>query len=298
MGCYSVLCELDVAAHKIGIMKVVKTVEEMQQTARECRMSGRRIALVPTMGALHEGHLSLIDQAKESADLVIVSIYVNPTQFAPNEDYRVYPRDLDRDLEICDAKGVNYVFVPTDEQIYPDDHTFFVDEEKLSKTLCGESRQNHFRGVATICTKLFNITCPDFVVVGMKDAQQAILLNRLIRNMNFPIELIVGPTVRDEDGLALSSRNKSLSSSQREEALKIYKSLMAAQALVDKGINNTDRLKAEVTNHLDSLRLRVIYVKTVNLETLQEIRQIAPGQTLLAVAVWVDQVRLIDNLVL
>lgn len=298
MGCYSVLCELDVAAHKIGIMKVVKTVEEMQQTARECRMSGRRIALVPTMGALHEGHLSLIDQAKESADLVIVSIYVNPTQFAPNEDYRVYPRDLDRDLEICDAKGVNYVFVPTNEQIYPDDHTFFVDEEKLSKTLCGESRQNHFRGVATICTKLFNITCPDFVVVGMKDAQQAILLNRLIRNMNFPIELIVGPTVRDEDGLALSSRNKSLSSSQREEALKIYKSLMAAQALVDKGINNTDRLKAEVTNHLDSLRLRVIYVKTVNLETLQEIRQIAPGQTLLAVAVWVDQVRLIDNLVL
>ena len=298
MGCYSVLCELDVAAHKIGIMKVVKTVEEMQQTARECRMSGRRIALVPTMGALHEGHLSLIDQAKESADLVIVSIYVNPTQFAPNEDYRVYPRDLDRDLEICDAKGVNYVFVPTDEQIYPDDHTFFVDEEKLSKTLCGESRQNHFRGVATICTKLFNITCPDFVVVGMKDAQQAILLNRLIRNMNFPIELIVGPTVRDEDGLALSSRNRGLTSGQREEALKIYKSLMAAQALVDKGITNTDRLKAEVTNHLDSLRLRVIYVKTVNLETLQEIREIVPGQTLLAVAVWVDQVRLIDNLVL
>ena len=292
------VCKLDDAAQKIGIMKVVKTVEEMQQTARECRMSGRRIALVPTMGALHEGHLSLIDQAKESADLVIVSIYVNPTQFAPNEDLRSYPRDLERDLQICDAKGVHYVFAPSDEQMYPADHTFFVDEEKLSKTLCGESRQNHFRGVSTICTKLFNITCPDFVVVGMKDAQQAILLNRLIRNMNFPIELIVGPTVRDEDGLALSSRNRGLTSGQREEALKIYKSLMAAQALVDKGTTNTDRLKAEVTNHLDSLRLRVIYVKTVNLETLQEIREIAPGQTLLAVAVWVDQVRLIDNLVL
>ena len=298
MGCYSVLCKLDDVPQKIGIMKVVKTVEEMQQTARECRMSGRRIALVPTMGALHEGHLSLIDQAKESADLVIVSIYVNPTQFAPNEDLRSYPRDLERDLEICETKGVHFVFTPTDEQMYPEDHTFFVDEEKLSKTLCGESRQNHFRGVSTICTKLFNITCPDFVVVGMKDAQQAILLNRLIRNMNFPIELIVGPTVRDEDGLALSSRNRGLTSGQREEALKIYKSLMAAQALVDKGITNTDRLKAEVTNHLDSLRLRVIYVKTVNLETLQEIREIVPGQTLLAVAVWVDQVRLIDNLVL
>jgi pantoate--beta-alanine ligase len=293
-----VLCLLDRGAQKIGIMKVVKTVEEMQQTARECRMSGRRIALVPTMGALHEGHLSLIDQARESADLVIVSIYVNPAQFAPNEDFNAYPRTLERDLEICQTKGVNYVFAPSDSEMYPEDHSYYVDEERLSKTLCGESRQNHFRGVSTICTKLFNITCPDFVVVGMKDAQQAILLNRLIRNLNFPIELIVGPTVRDEDGLALSSRNKNLTSGQRTEALKIYKSLMAAQALVDKGISNTDRLKAEVTNHLNSLRLRVIYVKTVNLETLQEIREVVPGQTLLAVAVWVDQVRLIDNLVL
>ena len=292
------LCLLDRGAQKIGIMKVVKTVEEMQQTARECRMSGRRIALVPTMGALHEGHLSLIDQARESADLVIVSIYVNPAQFAPNEDFNAYPRTLERDLEICQTKGVNYVFAPSDSEMYPEDHSYYVDEERLSKTLCGESRQNHFRGVSTICTKLFNITCPDFVVVGMKDAQQAILLNRLIRNLNFPIELIVGPTVRDEDGLALSSRNKNLTSGQRTEALKIYKSLMAAQALVDKGISNTDRLKAEVTNHLNSLRLRVIYVKTVNLETLQEIREVVPGQTLLAVAVWVDQVRLIDNLVL
>jgi pantoate--beta-alanine ligase len=279
-------------------MKVVKTVEEMQQAARQCRMSGRRIALVPTMGALHEGHLSLVDLARESSDVVIVSIYVNPSQFAPNEDFQSYPRHLERDLEICQAKGVNYVFAPGDGEMYPDDHTFFVDEEKVSKTLCGMSRANHFRGVSTVCTKLFNITCPDFVVVGMKDAQQAILLNRLIRNLNFPIELVVGPTVREEDGLALSSRNQNLTKIQREEALKIYQALMAAQGLYDKGIRNTDRLIAEVTNHLAGLRIRVIYVKTVSLEDLRDVREITPGQTLLAVAVWVDQVRLIDNLVL
>jgi pantoate--beta-alanine ligase len=279
-------------------MKVVKTVEEMQQAARQCRMSGRRIALVPTMGALHEGHLSLVDLARESADVVIVSIYVNPSQFAPNEDFQSYPRHLERDLEICQAKGVNYVFAPGDGEMYPYDHTFFVDEEKVSKTLCGMSRANHFRGVSTVCTKLFNITCPDFVVVGMKDAQQAILLNRLIRNLNFPIELVVGPTVREEDGLALSSRNQNLTKIQREEALKIYQALMAAQGLYDKGIRNTDRLIAEVTNHLAGLRIRVIYVKTVSLEDLRDVREITPGQTLLAVAVWVDQVRLIDNLVL
>ena len=279
-------------------MKVVKTVEEMQQEARKCRMSGRRIALVPTMGALHEGHLSLIDLARESADVVIVSIYVNPAQFAPNEDFRSYPRDLDRDLEICQAKGVNLVFAPDDAEMYPDDHTFFVDEDKVSKTLCGMSRSNHFRGVSTVCTKLFNITCPDFVVVGMKDAQQAILLNRMIRNMNFPIELIVGPTVREEDGLALSSRNQNLTTAQRDEALKIYKALMAAQELYANGVKSTDRLIAEVTNHLTGLRIRVIYVKTVSLEDLRDVRDITPGQTLLAVAVWVDQVRLIDNLVL
>ena len=289
---------MDRGFQKIGNMKVVKTVEEMQQEARQCRMSGRRIALVPTMGALHEGHLSLIDLARESADVVIVSVYVNPAQFAPNEDFRSYPRDLDRDLEICQAKGVNFVFAPDDAEMYPDDHSFYVDEDKVSKTLCGMSRSNHFRGVSTVCTKLFNITCPDFVVVGMKDAQQAILLNRMIRNMNFPIELIVGPTVREEDGLALSSRNQNLTTAQREEALKIYKALMAAQELYDKGVKSTDRLIAEVTNHLTGLRIRVIYVKTVSLEDLRDVRDITPGQTLLAVAVWVDQVRLIDNLVL
>lgn len=292
------VCKLDDAAQKIGIMKVVKTVEEMQQTARECRMSGRRIALVPTMGSIHEGHLSLIDLARESADVVIVSIYVNPAQFGPNEDLSSYPRDLERDLDICETKGVNFAFVPDDHEMYPEDHTFFVDEEKISKTLCGVSRPTHFRGVATVCTKLFNIACPDFVVVGMKDAQQAILLNRLIRNLNFPIELIVGPTVRDEEGLALSSRNKNLTSGQKTEALKIYKALMAAKELADKGITNTDRLIAEVTNHMNSLRLRVIYVKTVSLDNMKEVREIVPGQTLLAVAVWLDQVRLIDNIVL
>jgi pantoate--beta-alanine ligase len=280
-------------------MRLIKSVEEMQQASLECRMMGRKIAFVPTMGALHEGHLSLFEQAKESADVVVVSIFVNPTQFAPNEDFHSYPRDLDRDLGICQEKAVDFVFVPEVVDMYPPAHSFFVGEEEISKILCGVSRPNHFRGVSTICTKLFNIILPDFVVVGMKDAQQAVLLNRLIRNLHFPIELIVGPTVRDDDGLALSSRNKGLSESQRKEALNIYQALCSARQLTEKGIINTDRLIAEVTNHLGrSLRLRVIYVKAVNLDDMKDVREVSLGQTLLAVAVWMDQLRLIDNIVL
>ncbi len=260
-------------------------------------MTGRKIAFVPTMGALHEGHLSLVEMAKESADVVVVSIFVNPTQFAPNEDFESYPRDVERDLGILQEMGVDYVFIPSREEMYPADHSFFVDEEKISKTLCGVSRPSHFRGVATVCTKLFNIVLPDFVVVGMKDAQQAILLNRLIRNLHFPTELVVAPTVRDEDGLALSSRNQVLTDSQRTEALKIYKALQAAKELTEKGITNTDRLIAEVTNRMNSLRLRVIYVKAVSLDDMAEVREVVPGQTLVAVAAWVDQIRLIDNIV-
>ena len=278
-------------------MRVVKTVDEMQQASRECRMTGRKIAFVPTMGALHEGHLSLVETAKESADVVAVSIFVNPTQFAPNEDFESYPRDTERDLGILQEMGVDFVFTPTAESMYPDDHTFFVDEEKISKTLCGVSRPSHFRGVATVCTKLLNIVLPDFLVVGMKDAQQAIILNRLIRNLHFPTELVVAPTVRDEDGLALSSRNKKLTESQRVEALKIYQSLKTAKELTEKGTTNTDRLIAEVTNRINSLRLRVIYVKAVSLDDMSDIREVVPGQTLIAVAVWVDQIRLIDNIV-
>lgn len=278
-------------------MRVVKTVDEMQQASRECRMTGRKIAFVPTMGALHEGHLSLVETAKESADVVVVSIFVNPTQFAPNEDFESYPRDTERDLGILREMGVEFVFTPTAEEMYPDDHTFFVDEEKISKTLCGVSRPSHFRGVATVCTKLLNIVLPDFLVVGMKDAQQAIILNRLIRNLHFPTELVVAPTVRDEDGLALSSRNKKLTESQRVEALKIYQSLKTAKELTEKGTTNTDRLIAEVTNRMNSLRLRVIYVKAVSLDDMSDIREVVSGQTLIAVAVWVDQIRLIDNIV-
>ena len=269
----------------------------MQQACRECRMTGRKIAFVPTMGALHEGHLSLVETAKESADVVVVSIFVNPTQFAPNEDFESYPRDTERDLGILQEMGVDFVFTPTAEEMYPDDHTFFVDEEKISKTLCGVSRPSHFRGVATVCTKLLNIVLPDFLVVGMKDAQQAIILNRLIRNLHFPTELVVAPTVRDEDGLALSSRNKKLTESQRVEALKIYQSLKTAKELTEKGTTNTDRLIAEVTNRMNSLRLRVIYVKAVSLDDMSDIREVVSGQTLIAVAVWVDQIRLIDNIV-
>jgi len=277
-------------------MQVIRTVEEMQSTAISLRSGGRLVGFVPTMGALHEGHLGLIDVAQERCDVVVVSIFVNPAQFAPNEDFGNYPRDLEVDLEKCRARGAHYVFVPKQEDIFPADFSTYVVEEQLSKGLCGVSRPGHFRGVATVVMILFNLVRPDVAVFGQKDGQQAAVIRRGVRDLHIPVEIIVGPTVREDDGLALSSRNRYLNPEQRRDAARIPEALEAGRELVERGTSSVERVRAEVTHRLtQSRRLRVIYVEVVDKDTMRPLREIVRGQTMVAVAVWLDQTRLIDN---
>lgn len=278
-------------------MQTIQSVNEMQSHAIGLRSSGRLIGLVPTMGCLHEGHLSLIDIAKEKADKVIVSIFVNPTQFGPSEDYEKYPRVLEQDIEKCRERGADIVFNPSVADMYPEGYSTHVIEERISSGLCGVSRPHHFRGVTTVCLKLFNITRPDFAVFGQKDAQQCAVIRKMVADLNIPAEIVTGPIFRDEDGMATSSRNAYLSVTQREEALSISKSLQIASRMVDSGTRSVDRIVAEVTHHLSmSRRIRVIYVQVVDRETMEPAREILPGKQILCVAAWADQTRLIDNI--
>ncbi|MFP4166304.1 MAG: pantoate--beta-alanine ligase [Opitutales bacterium] len=277
-------------------MQIIQSVNEMQSHAIGLRSSGCLIGLVPTMGSLHEGHLKLIDIAKEKADKVIVSIFVNPKQFAPNEDYENYPREVEADSELCRQRGVDIVFNPDVKDMYPKDYSTFVNEERVSSGLCGISRPHHFRGVTTVCLKLFNITRPDMAVFGQKDAQQLAVIRKMAADLNVPTEIVPGPTVRDEDGLALSSRNRYLSERQRADALAIPRALRIGKELVENGTRNVDRVVAEITHQLTgSRRVRVIYVQVVDRELMEPVREIEPGKHLVCVAAWVDQTRLIDN---
>ena len=279
-------------------MEVIRSASGMQARARGLKREGKTIGFVPTMGFLHEGHLSLVDLLREQCDILLLSIYVNPTQFGAGEDFEKYPRDLDRDLQMARERGVDLVFQPDSAEVYQADASTYVAEELVSRGLCGNARPNHFRGVATVCAKLFNICQPDKVALGQKDAQQVVVLKRMIRDLHFSIEVVVGPILREPDGLAMSSRNAYLQPKQREEALLIFQALEAARILVgEKGSCNVDRVKGEVLSVLQSSRfLRVNYVEVVDRDTLLAEKEIVPGRSLLAVAVWVDQVRLIDNL--
>ena len=278
-------------------MQTIQSVNEMQSHAIGLRSSGRLIGLVPTMGSLHEGHLSLIDIAKEKSDKVIVSIFVNPTQFGPSEDYEKYPRVLEEDIEKCRERGADIVFNPSVDEMYPPGFSTFVTEEQISSGLCGVSRPHHFRGVTTVCLKLFNITRPDLVVLGQKDAQQCAVIRKMVTDLNISVEIVIGPTHRDADGMATSSRNAYLTDSQRQEALCISQSLRTAKNMVDSGTKSVDRIVAEVIHHLSlSRRIRVIYAQVVDRDTMEPAREIIPGQQLLCVAAWADQIRLIDNI--
>ena len=199
-------------------MEIFRKVADMQAFAKKSIREGKKIALVPTMGFLHEGHLSLIDRACAEADVVIVSIFVNPTQFGPTEDLDKYPRDFQRDKDLCEARGASAIFAPEPAEMYYPDRSIWVDEEKLSKKLCGKSRPIHFRGVCTVVSKLFNICLPDVAIFGQKDAQQALIIKRMVRDLNFPVEIIVSPLIRESSGLAMSSRNKYLSEEQKKDA--------------------------------------------------------------------------------
>ncbi|MGE9296242.1 MAG: pantoate--beta-alanine ligase, partial [Puniceicoccales bacterium] len=242
---------------------------------------------------------SLIDHAREKADVVVVSIFVNPTQFGPNEDFERYPRQLQNDLDACEKRGADFVFAPEKSDILPDNFSTHVEEEKCSQGLCGVSRPGHFRGVTTIVAVLFNVCRPDIAIFGQKDAQQAAVIRKMVADLHFPIDVVIAPTVRESDGLAMSSRNRYLDPGQRVDAARLHQALSTGQELVRKGTLSVDRIKAETTHILcQSRRIRIIYVEIVDRDTMKPERVVRPGQSLLTVAIWLEQTRLIDNVTL
>ena len=279
-------------------MKLYKRISDLQRDILKLKREGKRIGFVPTMGYLHEGHLSLARYARRENDIVVISIFVNPTQFGPREDYRRYPRDLKRDLRLAREEGVDIVFYPSVEEMYPTKYRTYVEVEELSNVLCGKSRPGHFRGVTTVCAKLFNIVLPDVAYFGQKDAQQAIIIKRMVRDLNFPLKIKVLPIVREKDGLALSSRNVYLSSEERKEATVLYRSLKIAEQMVKEGVKDSRKIKRRVRSMISRKETaKIDYVEIVSLEDLEPVTVI-DKPALLALAVWFGKARLIDNTIL
>lgn len=279
-------------------MKICKTIPDMHAACGALRHQGKRLGLVPTMGALHEGHLSLVRAANSQCDVVAVSIFVNPTQFGPNEDFSRYPRTFDRDRELLDKEGVDLIFAPSVDEMYPQGTITYVTVEGLSDKLCGKSRPGHFRGVTTVVSKLFHIIEPDAAFFGQKDAAQAAIIRRMARDLNLAVEIVVCPIVREPDGLAMSSRNSYLDPQQRQSALVLYRSLMHIQELFGKGERTSAKLIAaakEVLAGWPSVRLD--YFEIVNPETLDPVEEVY-RDALVAVAAFVGSTRLIDNILL
>lgn len=281
-------------------MQVIESISEMQEVVakRRSRRRGKTIALVPTMGHLHPGHLSLVKLAKKKADTVILSLFVNPTQFGINEDFNKYPRNRQRDLELCKEHGVDIVFAPLVKKIFPPGYSTYIKEDRLSAGLCGVSRPVLFRGVCTIVIKLLNIMRPDILFLGRKDAQQAAVVKKMVSDLHIPVRVLMGTTIREKSGLAISSRNIYLNETQKRDATIIYQALAKARNMVKEGIINVDRIKAEVNHILSSVRrIRIIYVDIVEKDSMEPLREIVPRRSLITVAVWCDEVRLIDNVV-
>jgi pantoate--beta-alanine ligase len=279
-------------------MEVVETIEKTRKIIAKAKSAGKKIGFVPTMGALHKGHFSLIKAAKNRTDFVVVSIFVNPTQFGPGEDLDKYPRPFDADVKACKDLDVDVVFAPTVAQMYPQENLSWVNVEKLTEPLCGKSRPGHFRGVATVCAKLFNIIQPDIAFFGQKDAQQAIVLQRMAADLNMPLEIIVCPTVRQADGLAASSRNKYLSAAQRKDAALVYAALQEAELFIKAGRRKSNELISEMKKILKiNKQIKVDYINIVDAQTLDELDEVK-GKVLIALAVKIGSTRLIDNIVI
>ena len=278
-------------------MEVAETIKSVRRLVKAARSKGNKIGLVPTMGALHIGHICLIEKAVKGSDFVVVSIFVNPTQFGPGEDFEKYPRSFENDLEICRKAGVDIVFAPSPQEMYKKENLTWVNVEKLTEPLCGRSRPRHFRGVTTVCAKLFNMGEPDVAYFGQKDAQQAIVIKRMVADLNMPLEIVVCPTVREPDGLAVSSRNKYLSEQQRKDATYIYKSLKKCESLVEAGTTDSKTIIGEMKQILNQVSsIEIEYISIVDAESLQELERIA-GKALAAVAVKIGSARLIDNII-
>lgn len=278
-------------------MQIVATVEEVRAQVRAWRQEGLSVGLVPTMGYLHEGHKSLIDKAVEQNDRVVVSVFVNPIQFGPGEDLATYPRDLDRDAVLCENAGANLIFHPEPENMYFDDFCTYIDMDGLTKGLCGKTRPTHFRGVCTVVGKLFNIVQPDRAYFGQKDAQQLAVIRRMVRDLNFNLEIVGCPIIREEDGLAKSSRNTYLSPEERKAAVILHKGLTRGEELANQGEKNANVVKAAIREVIESEPLaKIDYVEIVDFDNMQEIETLE-RPFLAAVAVYIGKTRLIDNFI-
>jgi pantoate--beta-alanine ligase len=279
-------------------MVLLKTIAATRSACARMRAAGSTLGLVPTMGALHQGHLSLVRAAQASCDAVAVSIFVNPIQFGPKEDFAAYPRGLEEDCRVLEAAGVDLVFAPSSEEMYPEGACTFVEVAGLSERLDGASRPGHFRGVATVVAKLFHIFCPERAFFGQKDGAQVVVLRKMVCDLHFPVQLEVCPTVREPDGLALSSRNRNLSGEQRRQALVLSRALVAVQQQVQGGQQDSSKLVAAAMRVLkEEPAVRVDYCRIVDPETLEDVRKGCHG-ALVAVAAYVGATRLIDNLLL
>ncbi len=281
-------------------MRTVRSVAELRAMLAPERRAGRHIGLVPTMGAFHEGHLSLMRQARADCDVVVVSLFVNPAQFGPSEDLDAYPRDEARDAALAAEQGVDVLFAPPGDEVYPPDFSTAVEVGGLTEVLCGAPERRghaHFDGVTTVVTKLLNMVAPDVAYFGQKDAQQALVVRKLVRDLNIPVEIEVGPIVRDADGLALSSRNVYLSPAERERALGLSRALRAAAERVARGERGAEQVLAAAREQLDAAGIEPEYLELRSTDDLQPVERVN-GSTLLAVAARVGRARLIDNAIL
>jgi len=280
-------------------MKIIRDVHKLQQVCLDLRSQGLKIALVPTMGCFHEGHLSLMRWARQNCDQLIVSLFVNPTQFAPHEDLAAYPRDLERDKDLAQKERVDILFTPRPEDLYLPGHSTWVEAPDLARNLCGASRPTHFRGVATIVCKLFNLTLPHVAVFGQKDWQQLTIIKRMVKDLNLPIDVVGRPIVREPDGLAMSSRNTYLSLTERKQACFIYKGLLMAQTMVKDTQEQAETIKRALKEFYQKNipAGRIDYIELVHPEQLTPVSLI-DQPTLLAVAIFLGKARLIDNILL
>lgn len=274
---------------------VCRTIEEIRAAVRQARQQGKSIGLVPTMGALHEGHASLIRAARARTDFVVVTIFVNPTQFGPNEDLDRYPRQLTKDVALSGKEGADAVFAPVNSVMYPEGYRTYVEVHGMQAVLCGKSRPIHFRGVATVVLKLFNIVQPDAAFFGQKDGQQARLIQQMVRDLDVPVAVVVCPTVREPDGLALSSRNQYLSAEERKNALVLSQSLAEARERIAHGEREGDALRERIRDRINATPgAEIDYVEVVNLDTLEPLSRLS-GKVMIALAVRFGSTRLIDN---
>lgn len=279
-------------------IQIFKSVDSVRTQVSQWKKEGLLVGFVPTMGFLHKGHLSLLEEAKKVCDKVVMSIFVNPTQFGEGEDFDSYPRDLDRDVSLASEKGIDGVFFPSVEEMYPTNYQTFVELEKLPKFLCGKTRDGHFRGVATVVTKLFHIVSPDYAFFGEKDFQQLTIIKQMVKDLHFPIQIKGVPIVREDDGLAMSSRNSYLSSEERENAVLLHKSLMQSVKLVEGGESSAAVIKEKASELILQYKdAKIDYITVCDPETLEEIKEINKP-VLMAMAVYMGKTRLIDNKVI